>query len=294
MTTVVQTSYRPQIRPGVPGMIADMTDAERQTYQSETNGLGFGLAVSNGTGPTGCVVGGTKFLGITCRDTTLTPGGISIDPLFTGAALGPDLIPQYLNLSVLTRGRIWVIAGAKVSVGDPLWYNNTTGALTNATGGIGAQGSMTFTVNPVDGQNVVIDGTTVTFKASGASGNQVNIGPTLGDTIAALANLVNAGGAAGADPNLTLLNAEAYPPSPGGSGQGSGANQLLLSSKALGTAGNAYTLANGATPVPGLTLSGATFSGGTGGTSTQVPSGYWVTSSLVAGDVATVSLAIQR
>jgi hypothetical protein len=292
MTTVVQTNYRPQIRPGVPGMIADMTDAERQTYQSETSGLGFGLAVSNGTGPSGCVLGGTKFLGITCRDTTIVPGGISIDPLFTGAALAPDLIQLNANLSVLTRGRIWVIAGAKVSVGDALWYNNTTGALTNATGGVAAQGSITFTVNPVDGNTVVIDGTTVTFKATGASGNQVNIGPTLGDTVAALANLVNAGGAAGTDPNLTLLNAEAYPPSPGGSGQGSGANQLLLSAKALGTGGNAYTLGAGTTP--GVTISGTVFSGGVGGTSTQVPSGYWVTPSLVAGDVATVSLAIQR
>lgn len=289
MATVVQTSYRPQIRPAVAGMLADMTDAERSSYVSETQGLGFGLAVSVGTqSPIGCVLGGTSFLGITVRDVTLPPG-ISIDPMYSGSpVIAPDTIPQYTNLSVMTRGRIWVVANAKVNVGDALWYNQGSGLLTNATGGVAARGSINFASNPVAGNTIVVDGTTITFVASGATGPQVNIGPTLGDTLFALATLINGS----ADVNLTLLNAEAYPPSPGGAGQGSGANQLLLSSKALGTAGNAYTLAAGTTP--GVTLSGGTFSGGVGGTSTQVPSGFWVTPSVVAGDLAVCSLAIQR
>jgi hypothetical protein len=210
--------------------------------------------------------------------------------MYTGSpVIAVDTIPQFVNLSVMTRGHMLVVANAKVNAGDALWYNQSTGLLTNATGGVAARGSISFTVNPVAGNTIVLTGpTTVTFVASGATGNQVNIGPTLGDTLVATAAMINGS----VDANLTLLNAEAYPPSPGGSGQGSGANQLLLSAKALGTGGNAYTLAAGTTP--GSTISGTLFSGGVGGTSTQVPSGFWTTPSLVAGDLAVCSLAIQR
>ena len=289
MSVIVQRTYAPQQRPAVVGDLADMTGWDAITRIVETAaGVGYGLAVSIGANSDkGCVLGGSKFLGITLRDITLIPGS-TIDPMYSGIPpTTPDIYPQYFNAGVLTRGRIWVAAGAKVAAGDPLFYNTTSGLFTNAAGGVSATDSLAFTVNPVDGNTVVINGTTVTFKASGATGLQVNVGPTLGDTLLALASFINGS----ADVNITKVVAEASPPSPGGAGQGSGANTLLLSDKTLGTAGNAYTLTAGTTP--GVTVGGATFAGGAAG-GTAVTGGFWVTSTAVSGDLAIASLSVQR
>lgn len=286
MTTAVQTSYRPQMRPAVPGQIADMTGTDRITRIAE-GAMGFGLAVSKGANSDkGCVLGGSAFLGITIRDITLVPG-ISIDPLYSGSpVIAPDQFSTFINVPVMTRGRIWVVAGAKVAAGDALFYSVANGGFSNSASGQAAIGSIAFTQQPAVGQTITLQGSAWTCVASGATGLQFNQGPTLGDTIAGLAAVLNAS----ADTNTTLLSYEAYPPSPGGSAQGSGSNTLNVASKAVGTAGNAYTLA---TNVTGATVSGATLSGGTAA-ATAVPSGFWVNSTSVAGDLSVVSLAIQR
>ncbi len=284
MTTVVQTTYRPQQRAGLVGMPADGTMASDDTRIVETStGIGFGLAVSQGTGANGCVLGGGNFVGISMIDVSLVRS--PIDPLSSVLA-NVDTYPQYSNCAIRSRGHIWVLAQANVNPGDALFYNPTNGGFCSAAGGEAAYGSLVFSAQPVDGNTLVIDGTTVTFKASGATGAQSNIGATLGDTITNLAAVLNGS----ADVNLVLMSYRAEPPSPGGAGQGSGANTLLIASKALGVAGNAYTLNAGTTP--GVTLSGATLSGGVA-SGTAVPSGYWL-SAAIAGQLAKVSLAIQR
>lgn len=284
MTTVVQTTYRPQIAFGLVGMPADgMPHGDASRVVETAAGIGFGLVVSQGVRDVGCIIGGTNVLGLTMRDTTLVRS--PIDPL--SSTLAPvDIIPQWANASIRSQGHLWVQAGGTVSAGDGLFYSTTTGALSGgATGLFFASGSVVFSSQPQAGQTVVLDGTTVTFVASGATGNQVNLGPTLGDTIVALAAMVNAS----ADVNLTLLSTQAYPPSPGGAAQGSGANTLLVTSKAGGVAGNAYTLAAGTAPV---TVSGATLAGGaTAGTA--INGAYWL-SAAIAGQLAKVSLGIQR
>jgi len=283
MGTVVQTDYAPQIRPGVVGLIVDQVESSKQSWLVETAaGIGFGLAVSQGSGDQGCVIGGTKFVGITERSVVL--GLAPIDPLSSTQGT-VDVYPQRTNASVMSRGHMWVQAGANVTANDTVYYSGTTGQLTNSASGTAAVGSIAFTQQPIDGQTVTIQGTAVTFKNSGATGNQVNIGPTLGDTVAALANFLNAS----ADTNLVLMKYAAYPPSPGGSAQGSGANTLQIAVKAVGVTGNGYTLA---TTVGGATVSGGTLSGGAAAANGPVSGARWATSGL-AGQLAQVALGIQ-
>lgn len=286
MTTVVQTTYRPQIPFGLVGMPSDgLNHADDSKLVETVAGIGFGLAVGQGAREDGIVVGGsaTSFIGLTMRDITLVRS--PIDPL--SSVLAPiDVYPQYSNAAIRQRGHMWVMAAATVNPGDPLFFNGATGVL-STTGGQSASGTVTFSTQPLDGQTVVLNGSTVIFKNTPGGALQTQIGPTLGDTILNLANYVNAS----ADANLVLLGARADPPSPGGAGQGSGANTLIVTSRTNnGTAGNAYTLAVGT--VPGVTVSGATLAGGAAA-GIAVPSGYWL-SPAIAGQLARVSLAIQR
>lgn len=284
MATVLQTTYRPQIAPFLLGMIVDENDAETLTKVCNTAaGIGFGVAVSQDTVDKNCVLGGAKFIGLTQRDKTLALA--ALDPLSATDNPNPlDKYGQWTNVSIVSRGRVVVRAGANVSAYDSLFYDTTSGLLTNSASGAGASGSIAFTSQPADGQTLTIQGTAVTFKTSGATGAQVNIGPTLGDTLTALATFLNGS----ADANLVLMKYAVDPPSPGGAGQGSGANTLLVGVKAVGTAGNAYTLA---TTVSGATVSGATLSGGTAA-ATAITGGRWYTSAL-AGQLAVASLGIQ-
>jgi hypothetical protein len=292
MTTIVQTTYRPQLAPGAEGLIVDETSSSVNTLQVETAaGIGFGRAVSQGTGDTGCILGGSAFLGITVRDVTLDR--LPIDPLAAvGTLLAVDTYAQRQNAAVMSRGHIWVKAGGGgdtgVKAGDALFYDTTSGTFSNSASGSAASGSVTFTSQPVAGNTVTLNGTAWTFVASGASGNQVNIGLTLGDTVSRLATALEAS----ADANTEALTYAAYPPSPGGSGQGSGAYMLQYAAEAVGTAGNAISVS---TNVPGATVQGGAGGAMQGGTlsATAVTSGYWLTSA-IAGQLAVVSLGIQR
>jgi len=285
MSTVVQRTYRPQQAAGLAGLIVDETRASVSTYQCGTSaGIGFGLAVSQGSGSdTQAVIGGaSKFIGLTVRDVTLD--GLPIDPLLD--AIAPvDTYQQYANMAVMHTGHMWVVAHAIVAAGDALFYASADGTLSNSASGEAAFGYIDFTTNPVAGNTVTLQGSAISFVASGATGLQANIGATLGDTLVNLAAMQNAS----ADTNLVLLTTRAYPPSPGGAGQGSGAYRLMVSSKAVGVAGNAYTLA---TNVPGATVSGATLAGGAAA-AIAITGGFWL-SNAITGDLAQVSLGIQR
>jgi hypothetical protein len=283
MTTILQQTYRPQIAPYLLGLIIDENNSETITKVCNTAaGIGFGVGVSQDVIDKNCVVGGAQFIGLTQRDKTLALA--PVDPLSVVDNPNPlDKYGQWTNVSIMTRGRIAVRAGANVTAWQPLFYDTGTGLLTNAATGQAATGSAVFTSIPTDGQTITIQGTVVTFKNAPTAG-QVLIGPTLGATLVNLAAVLNGS----ADANLVLMSYAADPPTPGGAGQGSGANTLLIAVKAPGVAGNAYTLA---TNVPGTTLSGGQLSGGAAG-ATAITGGRWYTSAL-AGQLAVASLGIQ-
>jgi hypothetical protein len=113
---VVQSTYSERMAPGLPGQIASMNNyrIESRTIES-TNGIPFGKGVSRGALDRGCVPGfgatGT-FLGITCRDVTLSPE--PVDSLYI------DEYRYRALAGILTTGDIWVLnsVGAAVDGGQ--------------------------------------------------------------------------------------------------------------------------------------------------------------------------------
>lgn len=109
-----------------------------------------------------------------------------------------------------------------------------------AAAAIPATGYITFAANPTANDTVTIGGTAVTFKASGAVGNQVNIGASLAATLTALVAVL----AGSADTNLVKFT------------YGATATRLNLTAVTGGTAGNALTIAATVATPSGATLSG--------------------------------------
>lgn len=108
-----------------------------------------------------------------------------------------------------------------------------------------AFGALDFASLPSNNDTVTLQGTAITFKTSGATGNQINIagsGTAMATAFAAFAN-------ASTDANLSLMTYLAV------------GTKVYVISDITGTAGNAYTLAKSGT---NPTLSGATLSGGSG------------------------------
>lgn len=121
----VQTSYTERMQPGRPGLIVG-SDYNTDTGNVETvAGIGFGLAVSQGSADKGVVIGGALagFRGITVRDVTLESDQL-------------DKYARYQSAGILTRGKIWVTPAVSVVAGDPVHYVSATGVFTN-TGDIG-------------------------------------------------------------------------------------------------------------------------------------------------------------
>jgi hypothetical protein len=294
MSTVVQSSYRPQITPGVAGMIVNELSSSVSTRICNTAaGIGFGLAVSQDPAFDKAVaLGGTAFFGVSVRDVTLDR--LPLNPLAPDGTLLPvDTYAPNQNMGVLSRGDIWVTcygAGeAGVKAGDALYYDPTSGRFCSS-GGQAATGSITFTSQPAAGDTLVVTAGTAstwTWVTALTTGNQLLIGQTLGDSIANAARTLEAS----ADTATDQLTYAAFPPSPGGSGQGSGANTLMYAAETAGVAANAYTVVSN---TAGTTNSGAggVLAGGTA-SPTAVSGGFWK-SAAIAGQVAKISLGIQR
>lgn len=103
---------------------------------------------------------------------------------------------------------------------------------------VAATGTLTVVTNPAAAETIAVAGTTFTFVASGATGNQINIGANAGATATAIAAAVNA---------LASVNAAAV-----------GA-VVTITAATAGTAGNAIAVVgNGAK----ITRSAATLTGG--------------------------------
>lgn len=125
-----------------------------------------------------------------------------------------------------------------------------------------ATGLITFTGQPVADDTITINGHAITFKASGAGANQLNIAGTATLTAQALKAMINTGTA------TYLVTA---------TGDGL---VLALQANTAGTAGNAYTTTESATNV---TVGGATLTGGDTGFTVPAPESY------VAGVLAQAS-----
>ena len=135
-----------------------------------------------------------------------------------------------------------------------------------------AFGYLDFASLPANNDTVTIQGTAVTFKTSGATGNQVNIAGTGAAMATAFASFANAS----VDANLSLMTYLAV------------GTKVYVISDITGTAGNAYTLAKSGT---NPTLSGATLAGGSGVSVAALLKGKSTQASLPANGIAAETLA---
>lgn len=126
----VQTTYNRYETIGQVGTPASETGYDVDTKVFEENasppaGVGFGLAVRQGTHDRGCRLGGSgDFLGITIANPTQNVSE------FTDKYAGGD------NTPVAIRGDWWVLPEAAVVAGEALYYNPTTGVLGHSGGTI--------------------------------------------------------------------------------------------------------------------------------------------------------------
>lgn len=155
-----------------------------------------------------------------------------------------------LNFSAQTNlnGVATVIQTALVSAGATgatvAWNGQNFVVKSGTTGaGVRATGTLTFGSNPANNDTVTLNGLTITFKTSGATGNQVNLGSTGTETAANLMQFL----LASTDPLLTVASYSRV------------GTVITITYGTVGTGGNAYTLAISATnPV----ISGGTLTGG--------------------------------
>lgn len=117
--------------------------------------------------------------------------------------------------------------------------------ITSDTSGAGsaASGTITLTTNPAAADTLTVNGTLITFVASGPTGSQVLIGATNIDTAANLQTFLAASVDAGIDQATYSTSGDV----------------VTVTFKVLGLGGNSFTLTKSSTHI---NLSGATLSGG--------------------------------
>jgi len=117
--SVIQDTYSENQPIAYAGMPAD-ADHSIDTRICETvAGIGFGVAVSQGSADKGGLIGGASaavFAGVTVKDVT---------------CLG-DEYAQYDNMGVMYRGTVWVTVGGDVTDGGDVTFASTTGVLSSA------------------------------------------------------------------------------------------------------------------------------------------------------------------
>lgn len=94
--------------------------------------------------------------------------------------------PQYVGPEFITQPLQPLAAGKS---GQP--------EVVSGEGGVAALGAIVFTTNPAADDTITLGGTTWTFKASGASGTQIDVGIDLSATLTAVVSALN--GSADAD-----------------------------------------------------------------------------------------------
>ncbi len=185
-----------------------------------------------------------------------TTDNISVDNMMDWLSGGKTAIAQSAATGLteaftVAPGLMYQIG---VTAGAPLGLDNLASATAAAVVLVAAAGTLTFNSQPAADDTVTINGVAITFKASGATGNQVNIGGNAAGTAQALKTFINA------HPGTLLVSAAGA------------SNVLTLTAVTPGTGGNSLTLAKSAT---NPALSGATLAGGSNGSSQALTDADW-------------------
>ena len=144
----LQTTYNERITNASAGEIANTVTCDVDSYICETAaGIGFGLAVQQGTAANECALGvaANTFIGITVKDPTRGPED-------------DDEYDQGSHVNVLYRGDIWVEVTHAVTVGGDVTAATTTGGLSSEAAGatqIAISGARWMTAAAANGLAIV-------------------------------------------------------------------------------------------------------------------------------------------
>lgn len=184
---------------------------------------------------------------------------VKVDLAAEQALVESDLLGLGRDPQAPVRDAVDVTGTMEIPVdlnGMGYWLKGLLGSPTTV-GAVAASGAISFSAQPAVNSTVTINGTVFTFVASGATGNQSNIGGSLSATLTSLATVLNASVISG-------VAAATY---------GSTATTLTVVHDTLGLTGNSFTLAASTSPVSNGTVSGATLTGGAN-SHTFVSGGY--------------------
>lgn len=122
---VVQSTYASGLSAAFAGMIANQEPTNIISRTLKLAAIGFGKVAVQGANADECRnpdAGQTKYLGITVRDQ-------SVDPSSSDQYRINDTV------AILTKGVVWVTAGANVAAGDAVYFVPATGVITNSSVG---------------------------------------------------------------------------------------------------------------------------------------------------------------
>jgi phage tail sheath gpL-like len=141
-------------------------------------------------------------------------------------------------------------------IGLSAWLDRIVGGLANGKvdltiddgNGVAASGTITLTGVGQANDTILINGVTFTAKASGATGNEWNVGGSATLSAAAIAAAINASASALVSGHVTATSALGV---------------VTITSKVANVYGNAVTIAEGVDGLSHMAVSGARLTGGT-------------------------------
>lgn len=129
--------YNATMAPGYAGMIAETQFKDAASRRVEGGDIGYGLAVTRGTGAEQVILGGADFVGISVADHAHGDG-------YNAGDVG----------AFLRKGAIWVTAETPVTAGQDVTFTPATGVIGNGL------------ASPIEG---------AVFETSGAAGDLVRV-----------------------------------------------------------------------------------------------------------------------
>ena len=199
----------------------------RKGYVTQSTGVGSSTDPVQTLMAYNAVTGSVQLFGVaagTIYDCSGSGGSAAVPTIVTG--LGSSRLQYVMFASPADSGSFLMTANGS---DDPWSYDGTTWAQRPIIIGY-ATGSIIWSQNFIPGETIDLNGTVVTFVASGATGNQVNIGGTLALSLAALLTFLQASG----DTNLVQFTYSTVLDT-----------TLQLTAVAKNTAGNDLTIAAG-------------------------------------------------
>lgn len=187
----MQTIYNSEMPKGVPGTQYDLSPSTIDSYACEGGNVKPGFGVVAGTNP-------EKQVKLPSSSVS-TIKGVALYQAKEQDANGNVIFDDTDTVPVLAKGRVFVEVDRAVTADQAaylIFSGANAGKWTNSAGAAAVAGARTYTVttNFVATDTLVIEGVTYTFVASGATGDQINVGGSISATVTNIKTVLAADG----------------------------------------------------------------------------------------------------